>query len=291
VILEVSHRTIYRYGATVSVSHHLLHLEPRATAWQRGRDTALEVDPAPAVRAEDRDSFGNPTTFLTIQQPHDRLRLHSLFAVELAPRPAPAAAATPPWEEVRDALAAARTPEALDALQFRFASTQVPMLDELRAFATRFFSPGRPILAASVELMAAIHAEFRYAPGSTTAATPLAGAFAARGGVCQDFAHIAIGAVRAMGLAARYVSGYLLTRPPEGRPKLVGADASHAWLAVWVPGSGWIDLDPTNDLVVDQEHVTLAWGRDYADVSPVAGVIFGGGSHEVEVAVDVVPIG
>lgn len=289
MIYTVSHRTTYRYGDPVAISHHLLHLTPRGTAFQRCRDWALEIDPAPAVRRDDRDYFGNPVTFLTIQQSHDTLVLHATSSVEVV-KPAPIEPAhTPTVREIRARLARARESDALAALEFTFPSPYVPFEPELEAWAASSFPPERPFLEAAAELSSRIFREFRYDPRATSVATPVAEAFRLRRGVCQDFAHLAIACLRAQGLPARYVSGYLLTRPREGAERLLGADASHAWLAVWIPERGWVDLDPTNDLVVGEEHVTVAWGRDYGDVAPVSGTLFGGGRHTVEVAVDVLP--
>lgn len=291
MIYTVSHRTTYSYAEPVSISHHLLHLAPRGTAQQRCRDWALEVDPPPSVRSDDRDYFGNPVTFLTVQQSHRRLVLHATSSVEVRPPALPAAEATPTVAAVRERLARARASDALGALELAFPSPYVPLLDELRVWAEPLFPADRPVLEAARSLASRIFRELRYDPHATNVATPVAEAFRLRRGVCQDFAHLAIACLRSLGLAARYVSGYLLTRPREGAERLVGADASHAWLAVWIPDLGWVDLDPTNDLLVGEEHVTVAWGRDYGDVAPVSGTIFGGGRHEVSVAVDVLPAG
>ena len=291
MIYEVSHRTLYRYSQPVSISHHLLHLTPRDATFQACRDTAVEITPAPTVRAPGADYFGNPTTFVTIQQNHLELVLHALSSIEIADRPVPDPADTPPWEAVRDLVLHDRSSEALEALEFTFASPYVPLASELRAYAARSFKPGRSVLEAARELTHRIYKDFTYEPGSTTLATGVIRAFAMRRGVCQDFTHIEIACLRALGVPARYVSGYLLTRPPAGKERMVGADASHAWLSAWVPGHDWVDLDPTNDLIPGREHVTIGWGRDYGDVSPVSGVMFGGGEHEVTVSVDVLAAG
>jgi transglutaminase-like putative cysteine protease len=291
VIYEVSHRTVYRYSQPVSISHHLLHLTPRPAVFQTCRDSAIELAPAPSVRAPGTDYFGNPTTFVTVQQNHVELVLRALSIIEVEPREVPEAAATPAWEAVRDRAQDERSPEALEALEFAFASPYVPLLPELRAYAARSFTPGRPVLEAARELTHRVFADFKYDPTATTLTTGVAEAFALRRGVCQDFAHIELACLRALGLPSRYVSGYLVTRPSEGTERLVGADASHAWLSLWVPGHDWVDLDPTNDLIPGDEHITVAWGRDYGDVSPVSGVMFGGGEHRVSVAVDVVRVG
>ena len=287
MIYEVSHRTIYSYAHPVSISHHILHLLPRQCPHQVTGDTALEVTPAPSIRHEDLDYFGNPVTFLTIQQDHTELSLRALSFVDVRPRALPEPAATPPWDGVLAVLDEDRASETLDAVQYRFASPYTPIDADLLAYARASFRPGRPVLEAARDLTHRIHRDFAYDPTATTVATPVPEVFRLRRGVCQDFAHLQLACLRGLGLAARYVSGYLLTRPPDGKEKLVGADASHAWLAIWVPGQGWVDLDPTNDLIPGDEHVTLAWGRDYGDVSPVQGIMFGGGAHSVTVSVDV----
>ena len=291
MIFEVSHRTVYSYSQPVSISHHLLHLTPRDAGFQLCRDFAVEITPAPTVRAPGIDYFGNPTTFVTIQQNHVELVLHALSSIEVADRPVPEAAATPPWEEVRDLARHDRSEAALAAFELTFASPYVPIASELGAYAARSFKPRRPILEAAQELTHRIFRDFTYEPGATTLATGVTRAFAMRRGVCQDFTHIEIACLRALGVPARYVSGYLLTRPPEGKERLIGADASHAWLSIWIPGHDWIDLDPTNDVIPGREHITIGWGRDYGDVSPVSGIMFGGGAHEVSVAVDVLAAG
>lgn len=291
MILEVRHQTTYKYESAVSISHHLAHLTPRACPWQACRSSALEVIPSPSVRDVSLDYFGNPVSTMTVQQSHKRLDVTAMSVVDVRPRAVPEPASTPAWEAVRDAAAAARDDEALEAAGFTFPTPTTQGDGGIEAWTGISFHAGRPILAGVVELCRRIHDEFRYESGSTRVATPVAESFMARRGVCQDFSHIALAGLRAFGLPARYVSGYLLTRPPPGRPKVVGADASHAWISVWVPGSGWIDLDPTNDVIVADAHVTLAWGRDFGDVTPLAGVMFGGGEHRVKVAVDTSVIG
>lgn len=291
MIYEVSHRTVYDYSVPVSVSHHLLHLMPRDAAFQTCRDSAVEISPSPTVRAPGVDYFGNPTTFVTIQQSHVELVLHALSVIEVIERDIPNDDLTPSWEAVRDRAVADHSAEGLEALEFSFASPYVPLPAELRTYAASSFPAGRPILAGARELTHRIFTDFKYDPRATTVGTSVAESFAKRRGVCQDFAHIQIACLRSLGLPARYVSGYLLTRPPEGKERLVGADASHAWLSIWVPGHDWVDLDPTNDVIPGREHITVGWGRDYGDVSPVAGVMFGGGEHQVAVSVDVVATG
>ena len=289
MIYRVRHTTVYAYGQPVSLCHNLIHLTPRHTARQRCLATALEVTPHPAVQSSHVDFFGNLAHLLTIQEPHRSLTLTARHTVDVAPFVPPPLEETPPWEAVRERLARPGDAEALGASQFVFDSLSVQAFAALADYAAPSFRPGRPVLDAVLDLTRRIHADFAYDPTATTVATPLAEVLATRCGVCQDFAHLQIGCLRSLGLAARYVSGYLLTQPPPGQARLVGADASHAWPSVWCAGDGWVDVDPTNNQVPSDRHVTLAWGREYDDVSPIKGVILGGGDHSVSVAVDVVP--
>ncbi len=289
MLYTVNHHTTYRYSTPVSFSHHRLHLSPRPCSHQICHRTALAVSPTPTVQTQGTDYFGNPVTNITLQDDHTVLELHARSVIDVAVPRVPAAEATPAWDALADRLAADTSEPALNALQYVFDSPLSAAAPALADYARPSFASGRPVLDAARELTQRIHAEFAYDPSATTVSTPLADVMANQRGVCQDFAHLQIAMLRAMRVPARYVSGYLLTHPPEGQEKLVGSDASHAWLAVWCGDAGWIDLDPTNNLVVGDEHVTLAWGRDYADVSPVNGAIFGGGAHAVDVAVDVNP--
>jgi transglutaminase-like putative cysteine protease len=288
---RVTHTTAYEYTDPVSLCHNLAHLTPRTVPTQTCHGSNLTISPQPAVVADRTDYFGNPVTFFAIQEPHVELTLTATHAVEVRPAAAPEPGTSPPWEAVRDRLPEDRTPAVLDAYQYAFGSCYAQPAAELAEYARASFRPGRPLVEASLELMNRIHAEFRYDPKATTVSTPLKEVFARRRGVCQDFAHLQIACLRSLGLAARYVSGYLCTTPPPGRPRLVGTDATHAWLSVYSPGAGWVDLDPTNDRVPSDQHVVLAWGRDYGDVSPLKGVILGGGRHAVKVTVDVIPRG
>jgi transglutaminase-like putative cysteine protease len=290
MLYDVSHRTTYRYSIPVSFSHHVLHLIPRQCERQDTRRTMLSVTPTPTIHASSIDTFGNPLTFITLHERHTELTLHARSAIKVLAPQRPDPEATAPWDGLYDALVLDRSETGLDALQYAFASPYVPASLDLEAYARRAFTPGRPLLEAALGLTALIFAEFAYDATATTVSTPVDEVFAKRRGVCQDFAHLEIACLRSLRLPARYVSGYLLTRPPEGRERLVGADASHAWLSVWVPEYGWVDLDPTNNMLVGEEHITLGWGRDYGDVSLVKGAIFGGGAHKIEVAVDVTPL-
>jgi transglutaminase-like putative cysteine protease len=290
VLYEVSHRTTYRYSIPVSFSHHLIHLSPRPCAHQVCHRTALIVLPTPTRHAQATDYFGNLVSYITLQHQHKELILHAKSMIEVKPAPTPEPHRTTPWDQIYPRLFHDTSDEGLDALQYVFETPKTCASPAIRAYALACFPPGRPVLEGVLDLTRRIYEEFRFDPTATTASTPVEEVFEARRGVCQDFAHLQIACLRALRLPARYVSGYLLTRPPEGKEKLIGADASHAWLSVWSPGHGWVDFDPTNNLLVSVEHVTVAWGRDYGDVSPVSGAIFGGGKHTVQVAVDVLPI-
>jgi transglutaminase-like putative cysteine protease len=287
VIYDVRHKTTFTYEDVVSVSHHVLHLTPRQHPRQTCLDTAMLVDPTPAIDSIGQDYFGNPVHFVTVQEPHERLVVDAQSRIEVRPAPAPLDVdASEPWEQVRERLG---VESALEAYELSFDSPYVTASEAVHAYARESFTPGRPILAAAMDLTSRIFHDFEYRGGVSDVSTPVSEVFAMRHGVCQDFAHLEIACLRSLGLAARYVSGYLLTRPPEGKEKLIGSDASHAWLAVWAGDKGWVEFDPTNNLIPDVEHITIGWGRDYGDVSPINGFIVGGGAHHVAVAVDVHP--
>ncbi len=289
MIYEISHRTTYRYSIPVSFSHHRLHLTPRPCAHQVCHRTALAVAPNPTVQTQSEDYFGNPVTNITLQDQHKDLSLHSRSVIEVRPMSPLDRDRTVAWDTIYEDLYGDTSDTGLDAIQYVFDSPRVAANSILAGYARISFPPGAPVLAGALDLTRRIYEEFTYDGAATTVSTPVEEVFTGRRGVCQDFAHLQIACLRSLGLPARYVSGYLLTHPPEGKERLVGADASHAWLAVWCPGHGWVDLDPTNNLVVSEEHITVAWGRDYSDVSPIKGAIFGGGAHTIDVAVDVIP--
>jgi transglutaminase-like putative cysteine protease len=284
------HTTIYDYVEPVSLCHNVFHLAARSGSWQTRRSSELRISPPPSVMTERIDFFGNTATFATIEEPHRELSVTAVNVAEIAPVSAPRAELTPPWEAVREQLRTDVSVDILAASQFVFDSPYVSTGDRFAAYAAPSFPPGRPILAAVQDLTARVHADFRYDPSATTIATPIKEVLEQRHGVCQDFAHLQIGCLRSLGLAARYVSGYLVNTPPPGRPRPVGAEASHAWVSFFCPGFGWIDLDPTNNQIPYDHHIVLAWGRDYDDVSPIKGVILGGGKHTVKVTVDIAPI-
>jgi len=284
---QVTHTTIYEYATPVSLCQNLAHLTPRQTATQRCRQTTLVIAPQPAVVSSRTDYFGNPQTFFAVQEPHRALSITASHLIEVLPRPQIDANASPAWNVVRDQLRIARDEATLDAYQFTFPSRHVPISSALEDYARASFPNDRPLVDAVRDLTARIHGDFQYDAQATTVATPVDDVLRDRRGVCQDFAHIAIGCLRSLGLAARYVSGYLRTTPPPGQPRLRGTDASHAWLSVYCPIIGWFELDPTNNLEPANEHLVLAWGRDFDDVSPIKGVILGGDHHTVRVAVNV----
>ena len=289
MIYRVRHETTYYYSEPVSVCHNLSHLVPRTAPRQTCLESNLFVDPVPEVVATHEDYFGNPTTFFTLQSPHRRLHMAATHTIDLASSGFLDPLRTVPWEQVAELLSSDRRPEVLGAYQFVFDSPHAAAGPTWADYAAVSFRSGRPVLDAVLDLTDRIHTEFRYDAQATTLTTPLQEVFAKRAGVCQDFAHLQLACLRSLGLAARYVSGYLCTAPPPGQMRLRGADASHAWIAVYCPPIGWVGVDPTNNVVPSESHILLAWGRDFDDVTPMKGVILGGGVHSVHVAVDVVP--
>lgn len=287
---RVSHVTRYQYGQPVDLAAHLLHLTPRALPGQTVLGAALAADPPPGRTVARADHFGNIATWLFVTQPHAAFAVTLAAEVEVSFPAPPPSDATPPWEQVRDC--AARGGAACwHAAEFVFGTAMAPAEPAVGAYVAPSFPTGRPVLAALLDLTARIRRDFAFRAGVTTLSTPVTQVLASRAGVCQDFAHLMIAGLRALGLPARYVSGYIRTRPRPGEPMRRGADQSHAWVGCWLgPEHGWVDLDPTNDLVVRDEHVVLGWGRDYADVSPVRGVILGGGRHGLSVSVDLDPL-
>ncbi len=282
--LHVIHETHYSYASPVLLSQQLLHLAPRELPWQACRAHRLSIEPQPGELAEGGDFFGNRISRLLIAAPHEDLLVRAASTLEVAPREK-AAFALPrsPWEAVRERSRS-------EAPAFLYESPHVETWRELADYAAASFAEGRAVLDGAMSLAHRIHLDFEFDKAASSVSTPLREVMKRRRGVCQDFAHLMIGGLRALGLSARYVSGYLLTEPPPGRPRLVGADASHAWVSVFCgTDAGWVDLDPTNDCVVDDEHVTLAWGRDFSDVTPMRGVILGGGEQELKVRVTVTP--
>lgn len=286
---RISHLTRYTYAEPVSLCHSLLHLKPsrHGPKGQHCLASQLRIDPWPSVNREHEDFFGNRVNYFSIQQSHAALEVTAISEVEVMAPQLPDPARTRPWEVARERLHETKDPAMVAARIFALPSPLVPPEPAATAYAAQSFTPGRPILDAARELMGRIFAEFEYDPHFTTVATPVAEVMEHRRGVCQDFAHVAIAGLRGLGLAARYVSGYLETLPPPGQPKLRGSDASHAWFSVLAPDLGWVDFDPTNDQTLGEQHITTAVGRDFQDVTPMRGIFYGGGAHDLLVAVDV----
>lgn len=287
---DITHSTLYEYAAPVSVSRHVARLEPRATTGQVREAFALKISPEPDVRKTRTDYFGNQLCFFNIQQVHQRLEIVTRSRVQVC-APAPINADTSPaWEKVAELFRDPVSPEVVEPFEFVFDSPQVRASFDLAAYGRTSFPQGTPLLVGAMDLTRRIFENFKFDPKATTVATPLEEVLETRRGVCQDFAHLGIACLRSLGLPARYVSGYLRTHPPEGKERLQGADASHAWFSVFCPGAGWVDFDPTNNVQPGEEHITVAYGRDFGDVSPVAGILIGGGAHDVQVAVDVTEV-
>ena len=287
---RVRHVTTYRYAEPVDLGSHMLHLSPRQLPYQSVLDASVVATPEPGRTSERLDHFGNPVMLMFMDRAHDRFEVTLDATVEvLFPRHADPSRSMP-WEQVA-ASARDGDSDSWRASEFIFDSPMLPAEPGAGGYAAPSFPPGRPILTGLIDLNSRIRRDFAFRSGVTTISTPVARVLAQRAGVCQDFTHLMIAGLRALGLPARYVSGYLRTKPPPGVTGRRGADQSHAWVGAWLgPGQGWVDLDPTNDLVVRDEHVVLAWGRDYGDISPVRGMILGGGNHTVTVAVDLDPV-
>ncbi|TFZ05786.1 transglutaminase family protein [Ramlibacter henchirensis] len=292
MLLHVVHETVYDYSPPVRTAQHMAHLRPSDREGQKLLRHRLDIAPQPVQHSEFVDVFGNTRCFFGLQAWHEELRVVADSVVSTVPHDAPETSLS--WEQARERLRYHRGAEYDPAAEFLFASPYVPRHDDFAAYARASFTPGRPLIEAARELTTRIHEDFAYVSQATDASTPALEALALRRGVCQDFAHVMLGCLRSLGLPARYVSGYLLTEPPPGQSRLVGSDASHAWVSVYLPaesGRGrWVDLDPTNNRAAGEDYVTLAVGRDYSDVSPMRGVIHGGAHHTLEVAVTVTPL-
>lgn len=283
---RIVHTTTYKYKTSVSVGNHVAYLTPRSFPHHTCTSHDLMITPAPSSDCERLDFFGNLATFFTIREPHSELKIEARSRVAVDDHPVVWPEHSPAWEEAVRSLPADLSPEGLDAYQFVFESPRVRPGVEFAEYAARSFVPARPLTEALLDLTGRIHDEFSFDSKATNVRTSPEEVLRQKRGVCQDFAHFQVACLRSLGLPARYVSGYLRTNPPPGRARLAGADASHAWVSAYCPGTGWLDVDPTNNLIPFQSHVTLAWGRDYGDVSPVRGVILGGRDHKVEVGVD-----
>ncbi|MGA3258278.1 MAG: transglutaminase family protein [Bryobacteraceae bacterium] len=280
--LRATHTTAYQYTEPVSICHTAVHLTPRDGPNQRVLDHTLSIDPMPEATFSHKDYFGNDVTCFSIHEPHRTLTISAATLIEMEPGDPLEPCLTPAWEEARGEKWRHADSHALDAYQFVFPSPRITPAAEFAAYAETSFTAGRPFLDAALDLCHRIYTEFHYDQRATTVATSVAEVLESKRGVCQDFAHFTIACLRSLGLAARYVSGYLTSG------EWIGSQASHAWVSVYFPGLGWLDLDPTNDLMVSGRHVTLAWGRDYSDVAPVNGVAMGGGRQSIHVSVGVV---
>jgi transglutaminase-like putative cysteine protease len=291
LIYDIRHVTTYSYGSQVSFARCSLRLKPLVDAAQTLLSHAIEVRPRPATRTSRTDFFGILTESVVIETPHKVLRIDSRSRVEVNRIPPARDAGSAAWEGVRDAALDCTSLGPTAPVGYVFASPLAPIQGAVTRYAARSFPPARGVLAGAVELMHRIRTEFKYDPKATVISTPLSEVFEKRHGVCQDFAHVMIAGLRGLGLPAAYVSGYLRTYPPAGQPRLQGADATHAWVAVWCGNeTGWVGFDPTNDLLVANDHIVLAIGRDFSDVSPVDGVIVGSRKQKLSVAVDVIPV-
>jgi transglutaminase-like putative cysteine protease len=292
-VYNIQHRTKYQYATPVSVGDHVACLRPRSFAQNRLVRNTLIIDPKPTTLTERVDYFGNVLSFFTVEQPHKELIVESLSQVVVDPDAGKTRAPVRSdvgWECSTKPLARDHSPEGLAAFQFQFESPRIRKRAEFAEYALQSFLPGRPMQEALLDLTERIHREFKFDSKVTTVRTPTEEVFKKRRGVCQDFAHLEIACLRSIGVAARYVSGYLRTYPPPGRERLVGADASHAWVSAYSRELGWLDVDPTNNVAPTDGHVTLAWGRDYSDVSPLRGLILGGGGGSMKVEVDMEPV-
>jgi transglutaminase-like putative cysteine protease len=289
MIYRVTHTTEYVYSNPVSLSHDVVRMRPREHGGQTCRWHELSITPAVSAKYEMLDYFGNNVAWVSLQEPHIQLVVEARSEVEvrLALRPDPSHGAS--WETAAQILKEPANREVASARQFCFDSRYVERSPVLASYALPLFTPGRPLLEGVLDLTEQIHRDFKYLPGSTKVGTPCLEVVTTKRGVCQDFAHLAIACLRSLGLAVRYVSGYIATTSPPGKPRLTGADASHAWISVYSPDFGWVDFDPTNGVMPLDSHVTVAWGRDYDDVGPIRGVLVGGHRQRLEVSVDVVP--
>jgi transglutaminase-like putative cysteine protease len=285
LIYKIIHTTVYTYHEPVSLCQNIARLVPRSSDKQVCKKSVVTIQPQPDVSDEYEDFFGNKLLYFAIQQVHKQLTVTAVSEIEKVPDPVSSHINNTPWEDVRQSFAL-ETQE-LDIRQYIPETTMTASSPEISAYALQSYTAGRALYEATLDLMQRIYKDFAFKPGFTTIATPLSVVMKERKGVCQDFAHLAIACVRAMGLPARYVSGYLETLPPPGKEKLTGVDASHAWFSVYIPGVGWVDFDPTNNQIPDGQHITVGWGRDYADIAPLKGIIINSGPHKLTVSVDV----
>ena len=286
---RIQHTTNYHYSSPVKICHNLVMLTPRSDALTEVVSHRLQIRPTPPILNRHEDYFGNLVHAFSIEDSHRQLTVTSTGRVRVSSRAIEEDA--PTWNEVRQQIASQSDPRWLDACRFAFNSPRIRVAPDYAKYAAPSFTPERSILEAARDLTARIHADFKYDTKATTVDTPTSVAFGLRKGVCQDFSHVQIACFRSLGLCARYVSGYLRTTPPPGKPRLIGNDQSHAWVSLYCGQElGWVDFDPTNDCLTNNNHIPIAWGRDYTDVTPIRGVFLGGGEHRLEVSVDVCPV-
>jgi transglutaminase-like putative cysteine protease len=290
MIYEVSHRTLYRYTMPVVQSQHIVHMSPRAVDRQTVKGHTLLIDPAPTIRTERVDYYGNRAVMFDIEQEHEELIVHAKSTIAVTASGPIDLKSSMSWNALADMIGRPETRLDLDVLKYACASKHTRSATEIADFARASFTPGQPTLQGAWGLITRIYEDFKFDATATDISTPVMRVLEQRRGVCQDFSHLALACLRALHLPARYVSGYILTKPAPGATKLTGADASHAWISVWAPETGWVDFDPTNGLMPRDEHITIAYGRDYDDVSPISGILLGGSEHSVAVGVDVVPV-
>lgn len=288
---KITHTTAYQYSTAVSVCHNLVMLTPREDSRVRIHHHRLATQPLPQFASRRKDAFGNVVNAFSIEENHRQLTVTASNRVSVAQQSLPADNDSPPWEAVRDGVAGETDPNWLDCSRFLFDSPRITRSGDFAQYALQSFAAARPVLDALRDLTGRIHRDFKYDKSATVVNTATSEAFRLRRGVCQDFAHIQIACLRSIGMPARYVSGYLRTYPAAGKPRLVGADQSHAWVAAYCgPEVGWVEIDPTNNGLCGTDHVPIAWGRDYGDVVPMRGVFLGGGAHQLKVSVDVQPV-
>lgn len=288
---RVVHETRYSYQSPVTLSQQLLHLAPRNFPYQHTEAHHVAIDPLQDEGSDGVDYFGNNTMRFALTTPHKKLLVRAESTLVLFARhDLERIKGTPPWESLRDIVQQSRHPAMHEACRFLYESPHVRWNDDLEDYARTSFTAGRALLDAALDLTERIFDDFEFDNSATEISTPLAQVLAGRRGVCQDFAQLMIGCLRSLGLPARYVSGYILTHPPAGQPRMIGADASHAWVSVFCPELGWVDFDPTNRCLVQREHITLGWGRDFSDVTPMRGIVLGGGEQQLQVNVTVTPL-
>ncbi|MBR1778256.1 MAG: transglutaminase family protein [Alphaproteobacteria bacterium] len=295
VTYRVRHKTVYGYSSPVTLSHHSARLKPRETPYQHILSSDISVEPQPTFQTQETDAFGNTAVFFIVETPHNEMTIVSNFTASITPPVYPNPEKTLSCAQTAALLSAPDTPDLLEASEMTCPSCFIPLTPEIKKYAALSIRPERPVLEAAEEIMRRIYQDFTYDPAATSIATPINETLAMKRGVCQDFAHVGIACLRSFGLAARYVSGYIRTHrkaKPEAQNdiEMIGGDASHAWFSVYVPDFGWVDLDPTNNMYMQSEHLSVGWGRDFDDMSPVKGIMTGGGTHTVSVDVAVCPI-